>query len=90
MSSYTEKDVNKGLEAEKLLSNKTLMAAFGAIEKDYFEKFSSLKSDDLNGMAELNRKVHALEDLKEKLEHFASTGRIAKTQLEKLKNKVGL
>lgn len=83
-----QQQVNRGELSEKLMS--LLASAFTEIEQSYFEKFNKLDPQDYKGMAELKRQSKSLSDLQEMLEHYASTGRIAKTKLEKLKSKVGL
>lgn len=83
-----QQQVNRGELSEKLMS--LLASAFTEIEQSYFEKFNKLDPQDYKGMTELKRQSKSLNDLQEMLEHYASTGRIAKTKLEKLKSKVGL
>jgi DNA-directed RNA polymerase subunit F len=83
-----QQQVNRGELSERLMS--LLASAFTEIEQSYFEKFNKLDPKDIEGMTELKRQSKSLNDLQEILEHYASTGRIAKTKLEKIKSKVGL
>lgn len=75
--------IRRGVAAERLLSDETVMTALGDIERDLITDWASSRPTDMEGREGIFRLVKALELFQSKLEIWRDTGKLEKAKLQR-------
>lgn len=79
------REQDRGARAERLLSDPLVVEAFAAIRADCDELFRTSKPTDDETRRIARLKLAAVDQVEEMFKHHLNTGKLAKTQLERLK-----
>jgi len=74
-------DAARGISARALLENKTLVDAFREIREHYVSALVSAPLRDVEGMQKIKMMIGTVDKLKETLEVYVSSGKVAEKEL---------
>lgn len=81
-----EADIRRGKEAEVLMANETLKAAFDNLKADYIKAWSTTSYNDTDGRERLFLAYQIVGKVQAHLGHVAANGKLASYELLKLKS----
>ena len=77
-------DMQRGGQAERLLADETLTAAFTGLETAYLEAWKATAARDTDARERLWQAIQIVGKVRSQLASFASDGRIAKAEVDQV------